>query len=204
LKQFRKYAHTYVVERDTEWHWLSVAQHHGLPTRLMDWTYSPFVALHFATDQLEHFDQDGAVWKVNYSDVHALLQNAQTQSLDLLGARIFSIDVLANTIPDLEAIDKLKVGHFDVGIFFEPPSIDNRIVNQFAYFLVLSDPFLSMNDWLAMAHVTDNVDVTKIVIPHDLKWEIRDKLDQSNITERVLMPGLDGLCAWLKRHYKPV
>jgi hypothetical protein len=35
-------------------------------------------------------------------------------------------------------------------------------------------------------------------------YALTNKLDQSNITERVLMPGLDGLCAWLRRHYKPV
>ena len=43
----------------------------------------------------------------------------------------------------------------------------------------------------------------KIVIPSELKWEIRDKLDQSNITERVIFPGLEGLTAWLRRHYSP-
>jgi hypothetical protein len=204
IKQFRKYAHRHVVERDTEWHWLSVAQHHGLPTRLLDWTYSPLIALHFATVELDKYDSDGAVWKVNYSQVHSLLQFQQTASLDALGARIFTVDALAETIPNLDALDSRSSSNYVIAIFFEPPAIDDRIVNQFAYFSILSQPFLLMDQWFEMPHVKGQVEAIKIVIPKELKWEIRDKLDQSNINERVLMTGLDGLCAWLKRHYKPV
>src|SRR5262249_23019531 len=43
----------------------------------------------------------------------------------------------------------------------------------------------------------------KIVIPANLKWQVRDHLDQCNINDRMLFPGLDGLCSWLKRFYRP-
>jgi FRG domain len=204
IKQFKKYAHDNVVERDTEWHWLSIAQHHGLPTRLLDWTYSPFVALHFATSSVADFGQDAAIWKVNYAEAHALLQTSHLKILKKFGSKIFSIDALAKSIKNLKELSDLHASNFDVAVFFEPPAIDERIVNQFAYFSALSDPYLSMDDWFKMRHVKGKVSITKIVIPSKLKWEIRDKLDQSNINERVLMRGLDGLCDWIKRHYTPV
>jgi hypothetical protein len=204
LKQFQKYAHKEIVESDTEWHWLSVAQHHGLPTRLLDWTYSPYVALHFAVSNIETLEKkDGAVWKVNYDDAHKHLTREFQDVLDRSGARIFSTDMLAEALAEgVEDLNKRRAPNYDFAVFFEPPALDERIVNQFAYFSVLSDPALSFDDWL-MSPSSPAIRWTKIIIPAAKKWEVRDKLDQANLNERTLFGGLDGLCSWLRRHYWP-
>lgn len=204
IRNFRKYAQittsSLQIETNSIWHWLSIAQHYGLPTRLLDWSYSPFIALHFATCDMSKMEIDGAVWKVDYVGAHGLLPKAQKTSIDRHGAQVFNVEMLAETMKTLQDLDGISTPNEDYAFFFEPPSIDARIVNQFAYFSALSNPELSMDDWL-IAHPTL---WTKIIIPGGkLKWEIRDKLDQSNITERVLFPGLDGLSAWLSRHYRP-
>ena len=218
LRNFRKYAQASVAGKpDSFWHLLAVAQHHGLPTRLLDWTYSPYVALHFALSNLERFDTDGAIWCVNNAKVHERLPRMLKDQLHTEGAQAFTVELLTSisrnerdyrtdhrnrafhqyveTLTQFDALGEEE----EFLLFFEPPSIDGRIVNQYALFSIMTNPRRIVDDWLAL-----HPDLfQRIIIPAALKWECRDKLDQCNITERVLFPGLDGLSSWLRRHYSP-
>jgi hypothetical protein len=195
LTSFRKYALRSAVHGDWVWNWLSLAKHHGLPTRLLDWTYSPYVAMHFATYNVRDFDQDGAIWCVDYRETNELLPPPMKQILHQDDANIFTTEMLNRVATTLDEFDAM--GNDDFVAFFEPPSLDERIVNQFALFSLPSSARLSLEGLLHSREAT----YRRIIIPAALKWEIRDKLDQANITERVLFPGLDGLSQWLKRYF---
>ena len=195
LRNFRRYAHRNAVEFDSIWHWLSLAAHHGLPTRLLDWTNSPLIAAHFATCDIEKFDRDGAIWCVNFVNVNQLLPQKLKSLLAEESALQITVEMLSKAARSLKEFDALAGD--DYVVFFDPPSLDDRIVNQYALFSVLSNPKGLLDDWLNRRPTL----YRKIIIPASLKWEIRDKLDKSNINERMLFPGLDGLASWLKRYY---
>ena len=112
----------------------------------------------------------------------------------------FTIDQLQHGIADLSKLNKLYKKHGDFAIFLEPPSLDSRIVNQYALFSMMSSPKKLLNEWLEEHEDIDNL-YHKVIIPAKLKWQIRDHLDQANINERILFPGLDGLSSYLKRYY---
>jgi hypothetical protein len=194
LTSFRKYAVGHSVYGDWVWNWMSLAKHHGLPTRLLDWTYSPYVAMHFATENFRDFDHDGAIWCVDYQKTNELLPAPLRKMLEVENTRIFTTEMLNRVATTLQDFDSLGD---DSVLFFEPPSLDERIVNQFALFSLPSSPTLSLEELLNRRESM----FRRIIIPAELKWEVRDKLDQANITERVLFPGLDGLSQWLKRYF---
>jgi hypothetical protein len=196
LRSFRKYAHR-SSPGDSTWDWLSLAQHHGLPTRLLDWTYSPLVALHFATASAP--DEEAILWQIDCEAVHRRLPEPMLDALREEGARVFTTELLDRHAPDLDALRELADDEPFL-LFFEPPSLNVRIDNQGAVLSVASTPDLRVEDWL---HDHDEV-WRAWRIPPEVKAEVRARLDQANVTERVLMPGLDGLAAWLRRYYSPL
>lgn len=196
LRNFRKYAHDDGAQRRSIWHWLAVGQHHGLPTRLMDWTYSPLVALHFATEDAGHLNEDGVVWCVNFVAANRLLPARLRGMLEEEHSDTFTVEMLER-FTSLRSFD--AIGRSPFVIFVEPPSLDVRILNQFALFSLMPGPGSRLEAWLE-SH--SNL-CRRVVIPAALKQEVRDKLDQANITERTLFPGLDGLSRWLERYYRP-
>ena len=196
LRNFRKYAQRSDVPEDSLWHWLALAKHHGLATRLLDWTYSPYVALHFATALPLRFDEDGAIWMVDFVQTNRLLPRVLRDALEREGMNATSAELLRDAAPALGDFDRLGE---DFVVFFEPPALDERIVNQYALFSLMPSAHARMDEWLAQHPDL----LRRIVLPAELKWEVRDKLDQANITERVLFPGLDGLATWLKRYFSP-
>ncbi len=205
LRNFRKYGSQMENSlHDSWWNWLAMGQHHGLPTRLLDWTFSPYVALHFVTTKADLFATDGVIFCIDFIKVRRYLPESLKAILKKDDAVFFTAEMLdgyARTLGEFDA--RVKRDGQDCVIFFEPPSLDDRIVNQAALFSMISNPEQQLEEWLVGKEAEQPGIFRKIIVPAVLKWEVRDKLDMANITERVVFPGLDGLGAWLRRYYSP-
>ena len=116
--------------------------------------------------------------------------------LDGEGADVFTPELLGRAVSTLEELASLSAA--PSLLFLEPPSLDARIVSQYALFSLLTSVESDLHVWLNAHPRLGRL----VVIDKRAKLEIRDKLDQANLTERVLYPGLDGLCRWLSRYYE--
>ena len=195
LRGFIRYSRPYFLSPPVnDWEVLIAAQHHGLPTRLLDWTYSPFVAAHFATVAPSR-GTDRAVWRLDWKQVH----------------RRFNLPELALLIQDLEGLfgnqrpftpSSLFAAPDNVREFacmLEPPSLDARIVAQSAAFTLCSDKRQSFDHFLERHELGGAL--TKLVIPAADAARIRDQLDLVSVDERRLFPDLDGVAAHIRRYY---
>ncbi|MBR5349155.1 MAG: hypothetical protein IK125_07965, partial [Lachnospiraceae bacterium] len=72
-----------------------------------------------------------------------------------------------------------------------------RIVNQYSFFSIIPMDMQDVERFLN-EHTENTV---KYIIDKSLRWRVRDMLDQMNISERIVYPGLEGLSDWIARHY---
>ena len=210
LRNFVKYAALEDPALKTSiWRQMIVGQHHGLPSRLLDWTYSVLIALHFATsgENLDDMSKNDAVlWQIDILEMNQRLPKNYQTTLKNESAFLMTVDMMDSLTRGGNTYDILNRYDSDMGtasmVFLEPPSIDQRIIGQYSYFSIIPSRIENLQDDTGIETFLDETQNTvKYIISTDLKWRIRDMLDQMNINERILFPGLDGIISWMKRHY---
>ncbi len=161
---------------EDDWDTIALAQHHGLPTRLLDWTYSAFAALWFAVSDHHRKnkkgeDRHGVVWIFS--------QDVEDFRLDL-----------KTTTPFSNKITKI----------FRPKVITRRISAQGGVFTV--HKIVDNKRFVAIEKNKNyKSKLTKLIIPPNKFAKLRKELHMYNVNASTLFPDIDGLCKHLQWRY---
>jgi hypothetical protein len=160
------------IQPENNWDLLALAQHHGLPTRLLDWSYNALVALWFAVRQppIEEDGElcDGIVW------------------------------ILAADVADFKTDTKLSDPlNNNITKVFRPRVVSRRISSQSAVFTVHK---ILENDRMInfQIHTKYRNKLTKLVIYSEKFVEIRKELNILGINHGSVFPDIDGFCKHLE------
>ena len=222
LETFSNHLLTYVNHLPrNNWEALAIAQHHGLPTRFMDWTTNPLVALYFAARETKKNKDDSpldsAVYvlishPVRFSDLKRSssyvipVKDSETTKTDDSGDPYANFGIGDKTDEDIEPdyneeeTEDKPFETFD--ILKEGPSpfeIDENIIYDPPHV----SPRIRSQDGVLLAchqplHPLEEKDVLELIISQSAHDDIRRRLDQYGVFDKQLFPDLDGIAKWLK------
>ena len=170
--------------------WMFVMQHHGLPTRLLDWTESSVAALYFAVENYSNA-ADAAVWVIHPWNLNELPTSFGQRSVPHLNEDI-EADYLfpKNTIP-IPRIAK------DLPMALRPAHTTRRIVAQRGHFTIHGQSRKGLDE---IPTVSARL-LTKLEIAGTSKLRILQDLYKVGISRFTLFPDLDGLSIELRIRY---
>lgn len=185
LEKFQASAHLYIRHTlpDKDNHnnalrleWNAVMQHYGTPTRLLDVTFSPYIATYFA---LEKGDGDCRIYAFNHRKMREI-DEARFNDFDKLRNKLFT-----------------NVGGKSFIIPFEPKMSSERLLAQQGAFLVPSTSEKTFQEIIDKYGERGNVYLT-FRIPARLRYNGLAMLQKMNIKSTSLFPGIGGFCNSLR------
>ena len=206
---FKRQAHLYSGElpsHEDELAWLSLMQHHGAPTRLLDWTYSVLVAAYFAVEsKSSDSDPQNAIWEIDTDWLAETCDDHLTSKG--LSAEEISVGVHVGKVGERTAWENFKNLYLSNSYEFvrlvTPYTRNERIVAQQGVFTCTGDPSVSCEDNFRNM-IAGSSGITKHKIPDELRMEFLEKLFSFNVGSFSLFPGLDGFSIMLGKFHPNV
>jgi hypothetical protein len=192
LHRFRRRACTHVGEAMTAGQAIFLARHHGLPTRLLDWTAHALFALHFAcTRDAGSGGRDAAVWAMlrreDSHDVDAFDLKEVRDEAGLFGLHFRRRDK-SEPPPHPSDTHAVKIVH--------PLHDSSRLSAQEAAFTLHADPWTDLEELAGREFSETNLDVERLlrwIVPRQQKLRITRELYGLGISHHLVYPDLDGI-----------
>jgi hypothetical protein len=218
LREFIAQACAYINEDPTQDlnKWVEYAQHYGVPTRILDWTENPLVALYFACrdDKPDYKDssitgKNAVVWMIHFSNYKRFRYELSRKSQPQKSNDVLTIGEIINQLINGEQ-------PIEYPILYKPYYRDQRMCAQGSEFMVWGsntspfDTFFSEKNYLRSNKVGNGRTVrgnyNEIIflfnIYADRKQSILRELDSCGINERTLFPGLDSIGRYVEMKYR--